>query len=322
MLPRRVAFATNVSNSSGAGHFRRLFEISRVIPDSSEVCFFGSLDIPWIKEMSEDRFVRLNSLADLTREDIVVLDSYEESFCSQVVREASGSYIIQIADRYTPLLPKVPIILMDLPFAYPVSSIGSKVIAHGLEYLPIRRIAKQAFKFREQASRVIVTTGGLVNESIFAQLVEELSKSEYREVRFEFIGKPKYFKAHPQNLRFHNFGKAFDSIVEDCETAISASGTTLWDLLANQILVGLAVTAKNQRANFEYAIEKGQALGIFHPDTLELDVDALQSLLFDSNTRHSIHKKISGKYDFGGAERVRELIFKEFRKVNGDVLLD
>ena len=310
MLPKRVTFATNVSKSSGAGHFRRLLEISRALPASIEKMFFGSLEISWVREISEKAFLTANPFEKYEENDLVVLDSYDELFCQQVSSLFSNCTTLQIADRYTPLLPHSLIIFMDLPFSYAHSSIESRVLAHGIKYLPSRRLSKQSVEFLEQAKRVLVTTGGLVNNYIFDQLIVELAKNKYRDIAFEFIGDYEHIPKDVNNFHFHSFGSNFDSIAKDCDTAISAAGTTLWDLLASQKIVGLAAIFENQMANFEYVIEKRQALEIFSAVDLDLNAEGLQTLFFDTSVRRSIQEEISDKYDFDGAMRVYNLILE------------
>jgi len=310
MSPQRIIFAANVSRFSGAGHIRRLIEVSKALPTTMEKHFFGSIEIDWVKEMADRTFLPFDSLSNFGRDDSVILDSYEEDFSLKVHSEFSDSRVIQIADRYTFILPDAAVIYMDLPFSYQDSKMESRVIAHGIEYLPMRSYTGQGTTFTDKAKSVLVTTGGSVNEHIYSQLVEELKKDKYEKVSFEFVGSYTSVDSHHSNLNFHNFGSGFDSIARDCDTAISAAGTTMWDLFANRKLVGLAATVENQRANFDYAIRTGQAIEVFDSKTLKLDVDALQSLLFDSNVRHSLYSAISGKYDFDGARRVSELILR------------
>lgn len=312
MPPKRIIFATNVSRFSGAGHIRRLIEVSKALPNSIEKHFFGSIEIDWVKEMADRTFLPLCSPSNFGRDDLVILDSYEEDFSLKVHSEFSDSRVIQIADRYTFILPDAAIIYMDLPFSYQDSKMESRVIAHGIEYLPMRGYTRHDYTFTDQAKRVLVTTGGSVNEHIYSQLVEELTKGKYQNVSFEFVGSFASVHSYNSNFSFHNFGSGFDSVARDCDTAISAAGTTMWDLFANRKLVGLAAMVENQRANFDYAIRTGQAIEVFDSKTLKLDVEALQSLLFDSNVRKSLYGAISGNYDFNGARRVSEVIFNNF----------
>jgi spore coat polysaccharide biosynthesis predicted glycosyltransferase SpsG len=152
----------------------------------------------------------------------------------------------------------------------------------------------------------------VVNERIYEQLIQEFSKDVYAAINFEFIGLPKAVSNFTSNLRFHTFGESFDAVAAECDTAISAAGTTMWDLLANQMILGITSTVENQRANFDYAVSLNQALLVFDPKTQALNLDNFKSLLFDQNVRQRLYRQIAGKYNFFGATRTSEAILNSF----------
>ena len=308
MLPEKVVFATNVNSMTGAGHIRRLFEISKQLPASIEKHFFGTIELTWVKRLIQEDFLESQSQENYDEDTFVILDSYEREFCLLVNSVFPHSKIIQLADRFTFLLPRAKIIFLDLPFPYEKKSTESRVIAHGIEFLPVRHFESRKPIFVGRAERVFVTTGGIVNDNIFSQLIQELVNEKYRDIEFEFMGLPKFHDVKYPNIRFHELGNTFDQIASLCDSSISAAGTTLWDLLANQILVGSVAVVENQKANLNFAVESGQALEIFDPKTLKLNTDSFQSLLFDENLRQDIFLKISGRYDFYGAKRISEAI--------------
>ena len=312
MLPKRVIFAANASNTSGAGHLRRLIEIAKALPESIEKHLIGSIDIPWLKTSAENVFLINLPIKEYGVDDLVVLDSYEKEFCLQIESGLTKSQIIQIADRYTFLLPRSKIVFMDLPFVYGSEDVAPRVISHGIEYLPIRAFKVVSSNFKPVASRVLITTGGVVNERIYKQLIQEFSKDVYAAINFEFIGLPKAVSNFTSNLRFHTFGESFDAVAAECDTAISAAGTTMWDLLANQMILGITSTVENQRANFDYAVSLNQALLVFDPETQALNLDNFKSLLFDQNVRQRLYRQIAGKYNFFGATRTSEAILNSF----------
>ena len=312
MLPKRVIFAANASNTSGAGHLRRLIEIAKALPESIEKHLIGSIDIPWLKTSAENVFLINLPIKEYGVDDLVVLDSYEKEFCLQIESGLTKSQIIQIADRYTFLLPRSKIVFMDLPFVYGSEDVALRVISHGIEYLPIRAFKVVSSNFKPVASRVLITTGGVVNERIYEQLIQEFSKDVYAAINFEFIGLPKAVSNFTSNLRFHTFGESFDAVAAECDTAISAAGTTMWDLLANQMILGITSTVENQRANFDYAVSLNQALLVFDPETQALNLDNFKSLLFDQNVRQRLYRQIAGKYNFFGATRTSEAILNSF----------
>ena len=312
MLPKRVIFAANASNTSGAGHLRRLIEITKALPKSIERHLIGSIDIPWLKTSAENLFLTNLPVKEYGVDDLVILDSYEREFCLQIESQFVNSQIIQVADRYTFLLPKVSIVFLDLPFVYGSEDVEPRVISHGIEYLPIRAFKVSSSNFKPVASRVLITTGGVVNERIYEQLIREFSKDVYAAINFEFIGLLDADSNVTSNIRIHPFGDSFDAIAAECDTAISAAGTTMWDLLANQMMLGITATVENQRANFDYAVSLSQALPVFDPETQALNLDNLKALLFDQNIRQKLYKGIAGKYNFFGATRTSEAILKSF----------
>ena len=319
MLPKRVIFAANASNTSGAGHLRRLIEIAKALPESIEKHLIGSIDIPWLKTSTEKVFLTNLPIKESGVDDLVIVDSYEKEFCLQIESGFTKSPIVQIADRYTFLLPRSKIMFMDLPFVYGSKHVEPRVISHGIEYMPIRDLKVAGSTFKSVASRVLITTGGVVNEGIYEQLIQEFSKDIYAAINFEFIGFPDTDLSVTSNLRFHPLGESFDVVAAECDTSISAAGTTMWDLLANQLILGIAATVENQRANFDYAVSLSQALPVFDPKTQALNLDNLKTLLFNQNIRQKLYAQISGKYDFFGATRTSEVILGSFSESSASI---
>ena len=127
---------------------------------------------------------------------------------------------------------------------------------------------------------------------------------------------PKSISRENKAFRFYQFGHSFDTIVGDCDTAISAAGTTMWDLMANRKILGLVATVENQKANFSFAVNSNQALPVFKPDNQKLEVDNLKALLFDRGIRQALYSGTLGNYDFTGAERTWYSIMAAFQKGN------
>jgi spore coat polysaccharide biosynthesis predicted glycosyltransferase SpsG len=316
MLPKKVLFAANATMTSGAGHLRRLIEIAKILPKSIEKLHFGHAEITWLDELVYETFDSLDLKDSYGQVDLVILDSYDKEFCLEINSKFKDSVVIQIADRYTFLLPNTLLIFMDLPFEYQDRGIASRTIAHGIEFLPKRQMGLEMLTFEGQAKRVLVTTGGTLNTNVFNQLINELGKIEYEGIQFEFIGVSKSISRENKAFRFYKFGHSFDTMVSDCDTAISAAGTTMWDLMANRKILGLAATVENQKANFSFAVSSKQALPVFNPDNQKLEIDNLRALLFDRGTRQALYSATLGNYDFKGAERSWDSILAAFQKVN------
>ena len=312
MLPRRIIYATNATPITGAGHLRRCIEIAKVMPKSIEAHIFGSIEIPWLKRLSTEVFVEADYPDLYGNEDLIIVDSYEKEFCSQVDLRYPNSHLIQFADRYTPLIDRARLVFLDLPFVKENLDDQLRTIAHGIEYLPVKRLRTKKREFQNKAKRVVITTGGVVNEEIFFQLHGELTRSIYKDIHFEFIGFPKTLPIDRENLRFTKLGNGLAKKIDYCDTAISSAGSTMWDMLANELILGLVALVDNQMANLEFAINSHQCVSIFEPKTLVLNVDNLKTLLFDQDFRSLFYNRINGKYDFDGAKRTSMKILKDF----------
>lgn len=292
----------------------RLVEISKALPSSIEKCFIGSVELPWVKELLDKSFPFQSSEDGeiFGKHDLVVVDSYDDVFCRLVANSSRESTIVQVADRYTPLLPKSLIIFMDLPLDHVNEEVSRRIVAHGIRFIPARKLHRVQTNFQPIAKKVLVTTGGWVDQRIFLQLIAEVVKDEYRAIDFHFMGAPDSFVPRSVNLYFHEIGSGLDSIAQDCDTAISAAGTSMWSLLANNLVLGLAAIVENQKSNYSYAINSEHALPIFDLHDVKLDVEFLRTLLFDEKSRRNVYRAISGQYDTLGASRVCDLLLKAY----------
>jgi len=290
----------------------RLVEISKALPSSMEKCFVGSIELPWVKELLDKSFpFQSSEVGDIFgKQDLVVVDSYDDVFCRFVANSSRESTVVQVADRYTPLLPKSLIIFMDLPLYDVNEEVSGRIVADGIRFIPARKLHPVETRFQPIAKRVLVTTGGSVDKRIFLQLVAEVVKDEYRAIDFHFIGVLDDFVQSSGNLYFHEIGSGLDSIAQDCDTVISAAGTSMWGFLANNLVLGLAAIVENQKANYSYAIDSKHALPVFDMNNMKLHIGFLRKLLFDETSRRNIYGAIFGQYDTLGASRVSDLLLR------------
>jgi spore coat polysaccharide biosynthesis predicted glycosyltransferase SpsG len=203
---------------------------------------------------------------------------------------------------------------MDLPFEYPNKNIQNQTIAHGLNFIPVRLFRSGNSKFQRQAKRVVITTGGVVNQHIFLIFIKELQKRQYENIFFDFIGIPEHHPGNINNFEFHQMGRQFDNLVANCDTVISSAGTTMWDLIANQKPIGLISVAENQESNFAFAVASGAAVRVLDSNNTKPDLDGLNSLFFDEDVRLNLINKERVDLDFLGASRVCELIMRKMRE--------
>jgi spore coat polysaccharide biosynthesis predicted glycosyltransferase SpsG len=319
MLPTSIVFAANASEAVGAGHLRRMIEIAKSFPSSIPKFFYGSVDIPWLANLTKE-YLRTLDRANLDASNtIVVIDSYDESFCYQVSKAFLGSLLIQIADQNSYVLPRAKVLFMDKPFEYANTLNPNQIIGHDLKFFPARNYGNADLIFPPQARRVLVTTGGVVHPRFIQSIVQILKHEAFNKIEFNFFGiDPKMLVGFRIANNFE-LGSDFDSIAAACDTAISSAGTTMWDLLANNKVLGVYHLAANQKGNFDFVLQKRIAMSLISPTSQEFSRVYFDKLLLDRETRFKLfHANANSDEDrFLGSQLTRDLIVNTYQVFKG-----
>ena len=139
----------------------------------------------------------------------------------------------------------------------------------GCNYMPLRQaFVEQEYEVRKQVKQLLITTGGSDTYRIAVQLVKQLLEILHPEEKFSeeqsfviHVVCGKFSESREeltemslqnQNIRIHTDVKEMWTLMAQCDLAISAAGTTLYELCAigvpticfsfadNQILPGIA----------------------------------------------------------------------------------
>lgn len=314
MKDLRIIWAANATYSVGAGHVRRLLEIRKNLEGDIDHFFFGKLDIPWLIELTQNYWTYIHSSANKSvRANVVVLDSYDPIFCEQVKSYFPQAALIQIADRNCPLLSDSNVIYLDTLIGENHILDKKNIIAFGTKFMPLRRFDLVKKEFIPIAENVIVTVGGSSNLNMNL-LLEKLLLEKYKDVDFWITELDSISRKFPNNFHFFSPGEEFDKVAANCDSAISACGTTIWDLISNELLSGVFPLVPNQLYNFNFVVSERLAIslmpGIESINTASVDIqeNSLDTLIFDTSVRQSIWKNLQGEYDFLGAIRTSQLI--------------
>lgn len=185
----------------------------------------------------------------------------------------------------------------------------------GSEYVPIRRqFWDRMYRVKETPRVVLITTGGGDAENIGGRILERL----YRE-DMEFYLVTGRFNPHLQELRKleesrRNIHVRYDvkdmaGLMEQCDIAVTAGGSTVYELAAVGVPFICFSYAENQEALSEYigtALLAGSA-GAWHRDperTLGRIADWFGRLTEDTGLRQSFHQREKSMMDSGGAARL------------------
>lgn len=194
----------------------------------------------------------------------------------------------------------------------------------GTSYAPLRKEFQNLASrmVRRQGRNILISTGGSDFEHITLALVEEICKRAMGDIAFHFIigamneDRELIYdraKEHP-NIVMHENVKNMSTLMLFCDVAISAAGSTLYELCATQTPTITYILADNQISGAEGFERHGilQCAG----DVRQLGVQRLAQKLLDLgmelcgsySARCRIAEVMSKVVDGRGAERIAETI--------------
>lgn len=265
--------------------------------------------------------VILSDLLDEIDENIFLLDSYQitEAYVESLKEWLSRQNIrLALMEDYGSIPYEVDTIInyniYGVDFSYEKNA--SKALL-GCKYMPLRPVfIGQNYEVRERVQHVLVTTGGSDSYKIAVELVRQLSQKQelfihvvcgrFSDSREELL----QMEQQKENIKVHIDVKEMWKLMAECDMAVSAAGTTLYELCAigvpticfsfadNQILPGNAFAKytpmyyagdyeKDKEAMFRTILEKTKAL-----------------CMMSQKERAKISKQLKEVVDGKGAERI------------------
>lgn len=271
-----IIFRADGNSQIGSGHIMRCLAIAEAAKDRGEECTFitASDDMASvIKSKSFDNLVLNTDYRDMESEDIIpVLKAFSASTVVVDSYYVSEKYLKILKDYCKEHGGKL-IYLDDIKkFAYPCNllinyQIHARIDEYnriyekeqrpeyfvGTNYVPLRKefVSLPNRKVKERADSVFVTTGGSDSQHLAMELVKIAKQSDKT---FHFVigavNKDKKLiereAENCPNIHLHVNAKNMSELMQMCDVAISASGSTLYELCATQIPSVTFVVADNQ----------------------------------------------------------------------------
>lgn len=192
-------------------------------------------------------------------------------------------------------------------------------LALGCGYVPVRaQFLNRKYRVRGEVKRVLITTGGGDIDNIAGQILEKIEdgEREYTLVTGQFnphFKELKELERRRSNIHILHNVADMGSLMEKCDLAVTAGGSTIYELAAVGVPFICFSYAKNQEALTKYIGEKNIAgySGAFHIDRegmLERLETLFEKLAGDFEQRRLFHEKEQGMVDGGGAYRLARLL--------------
>lgn len=269
-----IGFRVDANEVIATGHLMRCIAIAKECMRRGEECLF------LLAEEKETRRLEENGLDyRILHTDWRDMES-EESVLMPIITKEKPDWLIvdsyQITIPYLMHLEKlVPVLYIDdmEKDVYPVSAVlryslwpedthfqqmyqgKNTVLLAGMQYIPLREefCAKQ--QDGERKKSILITTGGTDSYNIAGKLlIECLSHKELEEYIFHVIvgslnsfeGELMQIAERFERVHLHKNVKNMSDYMKNCELAVSAGGTTLFELCACKIPTVCFSFADNQ----------------------------------------------------------------------------
>lgn len=284
-----ILFRADGNQTIGTGHIMRCLSIANSARLSGYECCFvlASDDMQSVVENNGFKTVVLNTeYTDLESEsdklqnviktfsaDVMILDSYyvTEKYMTDIRNLVKLAYI---DDLYAFPYPTDMLINYNIyadkeryDILYHKSSIKPKKFFLGPQYAPLRNeFSKTGNKIiKDKAENVLILTGGTDNFGISLNIADYIVTNNISDLNFHFvlgkfnenIVKLKEYESKYANIYLHINVTNMSELMNNSDIAISAAGTTLYELCACGVPTITYILADNQIDGSHAFAEKG-----------------------------------------------------------------
>lgn len=195
----------------------------------------------------------------------------------------------------------------------------------GSAYVPVRpQFLRTDYHIRERAENVLITTGGGDAENIAGRILKTIDdeKLNYHLIIGAFnphYEEMKALESSCSNVRIYHKVEDMAGLMQSCDLAITAGGTTIYELSAVGVPLICFSYAENQEALTEYMGREEIApfAGAFHRSPREtLDRMALEvrELCQNQDKRNECYKKEKAMIDGMGARRLARMLAETMKR--------
>ena len=197
--------------------------------------------------------------------------------------------------------------------------VGKPALYIGPAYVPLRpQFSGRDFQVKQRVKELLITTGGGDQENIAGRILERIEDGE---CRIHVVSGPynphgaqlaEYALAHPQVVVHQQVTKMAELMLQ-CDLAVTAGGTTVYELCALGVPFICFSYAENQEALADYAGRRGVGLsaGRYHREpeqVLERIPELVRQLMANRDRRLEMSRRARALVDGGGARRLAEVL--------------
>ena len=351
-ITQTIGVRADANDTIASGHVMRCITIAKeLISSGCKVLFFTAdefademlknadmqyvcLHTDWNHMEDEVEELRRQLLAAGCKK--LIVDSYQvtEKYFQELADVCKLIYIDDCFERVYPVDMVVNYNAYHTRFPYEEAYSDKAKILLGTAYVPLRE------EFRENADCVTLhdggnedgisdihillsSGGGDVCNALAGILAEVTADEKLRNITYDIVvGRfnrnreelESLAKEYP-NIRLHEHVNHMAGLMRRCEAAVSAAGTTLFELCAIQVPTVFFACADNQQYDCEFFSTEERMLyaGDIRSDReqcLKRICGSLKRILEDEKMRDRMKKKLHKVTDGKGAQRIAEEIIR------------
>lgn len=338
-----ILIRADANPSIGSGHIVRCLSVAKELKLQGQEIIFATadhyseqllmnngfktvcLDSSW-----KDMEIELPKLKALLKEYNIagiLIDSYYVT--KQYLKELNELIKIILFDDLNQFIYPVPMIINyninALNTAYKESEVSKSKLLLGCRYIPLR----EEFRGRKKmcsgsVKHIMVSTGGSDQFNIMGRLLERIQmKREFKDLTFHAVIGPLNHNfaalerqcSGSENIRLHQNVRSMAQLMTSCDLAISAGGSTLYELCACAVPSVSFSYADNQipgavefdrRNLIEYAGDFRENASL----CLEEVLSKQEKLCSDHKLRVGISDRMQELVDGYGSSRIAEEMLK------------
>lgn len=343
----KIIFRADGNEIVGAGHVMRCLSLACAAKELGNDCLFVAADSSYQKtiesfginniiletnysEMNKE-LSRLENICSNYKPDLIVVDSYyvnNEYFCSisklgkiiYIDDLVNNAYDVDYLVNYNAYANEA-----DYLELYEAKGYKIPQFLLGVKYAPLRRefqkivLENKVVKVKD----ILFSAGGADPERIALNFVNELIKNETKMKMYNFHLVLGSFEPDKEEIKALSSGRDWLIIHENvskmselmlkCQMAISAAGSTLYELCACGVPTITYVLADNQIFGAQALSNDGTMV---HAGDFRISLNFYENLMLiiddladDEQRRYKMSKKAKSKIDGNGAKRtIKELI--------------
>lgn len=335
-----ILFRADGNSIIGMGHIMRCLSIADAFKSLGEESVFSVADAS-MQNLIEERGFKVHVLdTDFSK----MSDDTEK--IEKLINETKAHLLIVDSYYVTPdylssLRSMIKLIYIDdlAAFAYPADVIinyniygnksvyeklysGSSVrlpeLLIGTEYVPLRREFHDLppKEIKEKCTDILISTGGADPVHMALKIAGHISSEYYDDgLRYHLvIGAMNHDKeaieriaSEYKSIALHCNVKDMSRLIRSCDIALSAAGSTLYEICACGVPLITYILADNQISGAEEFERRGLAVNlgdIRGLSDVSCCIDAIKELCGSKEKRAMLRDKMSGSVDGKGAERI------------------